>query len=174
MSTASLTYQEIAARFGVTTASARNLVRRKGWPKALGNDGLARIVVPSDAIPDALPVRGDPTTVQPSPRLEGSTVQPSEDEAHVVAIQALERHIERLEADVAALRSERDSERTLAASHQSSIAALQAAADELRAERDRWHDAAKAAWARAATGPSVPATDARPARRSWWPFHRAG
>jgi hypothetical protein len=56
MSTASLTYPEIASRFGMTTASARNLVRRKGWPKTLGNDGLARIMVPSDAVPDEPPM----------------------------------------------------------------------------------------------------------------------
>jgi hypothetical protein len=168
MSTASLTYQEIAARFGVTTPSARNLVRRKGWPKTLGNDGLARIVVPSDAIPDEPPMRGEGSIVQPSRLDEGSTVQPSEDEAHVVAIQALERHIERLEAEVASLRAEREAERVVASAHGATMAALQAATDELRAERDRWHDAAKAAWARAATGPMISA------RRSWWPFKRAG
>jgi hypothetical protein len=48
-----LTYTEIASLFGIGTASARNLVRRKGWPKAKGNDGLARIRVPADAVPDA-------------------------------------------------------------------------------------------------------------------------
>ena len=160
MSTASLTYQEIAARFGVTTPSARNLVRRKGWPKTLGNDGLARIVVPSDAIPDEPPIGADPSTVQSSQWPEGSTVQPSQ--AHI-AIQVLERHIERLEVEVAALKGDRD----VLASMPVQVAALKATLEAVTDERDRWEQASKAAWARAATGPSVPA------QRRWWLFRRS-
>jgi hypothetical protein len=144
MSTASLTYVEIAARFGVTTASARNLVRRKGWPKTLGNDGLARIVVPSDAIPDAPPVRG-----------EGSTVQPLEADTHAVALATLERHVARVERELETLRSERDAERIVAASHGAMVAALQATLDAVREDRDRWAAQAE-----------------RLAARRWWPFRR--
>jgi hypothetical protein len=155
MSTASLTYVEIAARFGVTTASARNLVRRKGWPKTLGNDGLARIVVPSDAIPDAPPVRGEGSTVQPSERAEGSTVQPLEADTHAVALATLERHVARVERELETLRSERDAERIVAASHGAMVAALQATLDAVREDRDRWAAQAE-----------------RLAARRWWPFRR--
>jgi len=43
MSTVSMTYDQLAARFGIGAKSARNLVRRKGWRRTQGNDGAARI-----------------------------------------------------------------------------------------------------------------------------------
>jgi hypothetical protein len=162
MTTASLTYPEIARRFGVTTASARNLVRRKGWPKALGNDGLARIMVPLDEIPDEPPMRSEGNTVQPLAPDEGSTVQPS-DEASLVAISALGRHIERLEGEVAGLKdavstltTERDAAREQATALQVSLAALEATRDALRDERDR-----------------LLTREQLRESRSWWPWRRS-
>ncbi len=162
MTTASLTYPEIARRFGVTTASARNLVRRKGWPKALGNDGLARIMVPLDEVPDEPPMRSEGNTMQPLAPDEGSTVQPS-DEVSLVAISALGRHIERLEGEVVGLKdavstltTERDAAREQATALQVSLAALEATRDALRDERDR-----------------LLTREQLRESRSWWPWRRS-
>jgi hypothetical protein len=143
MSSHSLTYPEIASRFGVTTASARNLVRRKGWPKTLGNDGLARIMVPSDAVPDEPPMRGEGSTVQPSESPEGSTVQPL-DGASLVAVAALERHVARLEGEIVTLKdvvstliTEREAACEQAIALRISIAGLEATGAALRDEIER-------------------------------------
>jgi hypothetical protein len=41
-----LTYTELAAERGVTRGAAERLVRRRRWPKVLGNDGRVRVLVP--------------------------------------------------------------------------------------------------------------------------------
>ena len=62
METISLTYHEIAHRFGITKKSAENLRRRKGWVTSQGNDKRVRVQVPLDALPEepreSPPVRG--------------------------------------------------------------------------------------------------------------------
>lgn len=45
-----LTYAELAQMAGLELASARRLVFRKKWPRTRGNDGLARVRVPVDAL----------------------------------------------------------------------------------------------------------------------------
>jgi len=45
-----LTYEEVAAAFHIGKESARTLVKRKRWPRRLGNDSLARIGVPEELI----------------------------------------------------------------------------------------------------------------------------
>lgn len=49
--TIALPYDELAARLGITPASARNRVRRRGWHRTRGNDGRARVHVPLDMLP---------------------------------------------------------------------------------------------------------------------------
>ena len=46
MTTLALSYDEIASRLGITTASARRLVQRRRWQKGKGNDGRAVVQVP--------------------------------------------------------------------------------------------------------------------------------
>src|SRR3954453_1845699 len=48
VTTLALSYDEIARRLGITTASARRLVHRRRWPKSRGNDHRAVIQVPAD------------------------------------------------------------------------------------------------------------------------------
>src|SRR3982751_7020841 len=48
MATTALTYEELAARTGMSLASARRLVHRRKWRKAKGNDGRAVLQVPDD------------------------------------------------------------------------------------------------------------------------------
>ena len=43
-----MTYAEIACARGISAHSAERLVRRRRWPKQLGNDGTVRVLVPAD------------------------------------------------------------------------------------------------------------------------------
>ena len=43
-----MTYAELAAVWGTSQASAQRLVRRKHWPRQVGNDGVVRVLVPLD------------------------------------------------------------------------------------------------------------------------------
>ena len=45
-----LTYREIAEKQGISVASARQLVRRKGWRKVEGNDATLRVEIPDDLL----------------------------------------------------------------------------------------------------------------------------
>jgi hypothetical protein len=48
MTTAAMSYDELAQRLGISMPSARRLVQRRRWHKALGNDGKAVVQVPDD------------------------------------------------------------------------------------------------------------------------------
>jgi hypothetical protein len=50
-----LTYAELAAIRGISRASAERLARRKRWPRQVGNDGIARVIVPLAAVDGATP-----------------------------------------------------------------------------------------------------------------------
>ena len=52
-STRSLTYAEMAAVMGITLASAKNLTRRKRWPRTRSNEGHVRILVPLDYLAES-------------------------------------------------------------------------------------------------------------------------
>ena len=41
-----MTYAELAAVRGTSQSSAERLVRRRGWPRQVGNDGVVRVLVP--------------------------------------------------------------------------------------------------------------------------------
>jgi hypothetical protein len=41
-----MTYAELAAVRGTSQASAERLVRRRRWPRQVGNDGVVRVTVP--------------------------------------------------------------------------------------------------------------------------------
>ena len=48
MTTLALSYDDLAERLGISTASARRLVQRRKWRKGKGNDGRAVVQVPED------------------------------------------------------------------------------------------------------------------------------
>jgi hypothetical protein len=50
MQVESLTYDELAQRLGITRQSARQLAMRKRWTRKPGNDGMARVSVPFEAL----------------------------------------------------------------------------------------------------------------------------
>jgi len=153
----SLTYGEIAERFGLEREAARQLVKRRRWPKWKANDGQVRVSVPEDALND----RSESGSMiqEPGP-------QPVSDPVSDVSA-VLSRHIERLEAQLDAVRLElrqeietlkKERDAALARSADRDIVAVQldalkAALDAAHSDRDRWHAAATA-------------------RRSWWPWRR--
>lgn len=50
-----LSYTELASERGISRASAIRMVRRHRWRRQTGNDGEARVFVPSRALPDDIP-----------------------------------------------------------------------------------------------------------------------
>jgi cell division septum initiation protein DivIVA len=160
-----MTYAELAEVLGIGSDSARNLVRRKRWPRQSGNDGLARIGVPIEYINEnAKP------DVPVQPPIDASA-DGGADGAIVVTV--LANHISRLERELEALKQEHEAERERlegrAEALEDKVAALeqdlaterlraaqldalnavieaerrrvedlQAERDSLRADRDRW------------------------------------
>ena len=55
-----LTYAQLAEARGISKASAERLVRNRKWPRVLGNDGVAIVIVPpGEASPGSAPGSGD-------------------------------------------------------------------------------------------------------------------
>jgi len=139
--TKSMTYAELADALGIGLDSAKNLVRRKQWPRTRGNDGMARITVPIEAVP--LPPANPPTDTPINPPTYGATDAPTTP----LILEVLQRHIERLESELATLRVERDEERVRAADlalKAGQVEALTATLKAVEGERDRWHQVATA------------------------------
>lgn len=122
-----MTYDELATAMGIAPDSARRLVARKKWARRQGNDGKARIGVPADVIPTSPPVS------QPD-------VTPDKSDTTIAAVEVLSRHIERLEAELASVKAERDVAKEAAMQ----LSGLKATIEAVSAERDRWHAAATA------------------------------
>jgi len=120
-----MTYSELAEALGIGGDSARNLVRRKRWQRQTGNDGLARIGVPVEHLQEH--AKSNDGEINPP------TDAPTDGEVDEGVIQILNRHIERLEAEIENLKSERDVERVRAAQ----VEVLQAV---LNLERKRFED----------------------------------
>jgi hypothetical protein len=166
----SLTYDEIAEALGIERESARRLVIRKHWKRTKGNDGKARVEVPTDELPARVmgPVTADrqgqntrhdtglPNDAQtPDDTGEPKGITPSvpahdtgERQGHVTveaATTALTRHIERLEAEIVELRA-RANDRDLIAGQLEGlrlvIEEMRRERDDVRQDRDRWHTAA--------------------------------
>jgi len=145
-----LTYEEVASDLGIERESARQLVKRRRWPRRPGNDGRARIGVPEEIFSTRPVPRPDPVQEPGHDPADAPAQDPVRPPIHDPAVTVLTRHIERLEREVDGLRERLAAQETLPIQ----VAALNAAITELRADRDRWHAAATA-------------------RRSWWPWRRS-
>jgi hypothetical protein len=167
--TLSLTYAELAERLGIEREAARQLVKRRRWMKWKGNDGQVRISVPEESLSDRS---------SPGLRPEDETgVDPVDNRIEAGVASVLNRHIERLEAQLEealkragerdavakerdAARAERDIARAqieaLRDSTTTQVEALRAALAAAERDRDRWHDVA-----------TTPAPEPTPPR-SWW------
>lgn len=180
-----LTYDEAASELGITRESARQLAIRKRWERRKGNDNRARVGVPEAELQARTADETGPGPLQ----------DPSDDTGQDPSVtQVLARHISRLEADIDALKEEREAERTRMQGEIDAIKAerdaeriraaqveglrgiieaerrrtedLCADRDALRADRDRWADQAAQL---AAPTPPVVQSYAMP---GWWPFRR--
>ena len=101
--TLSLTYDELAERLGITLKSAKHLVWRKKWDRTKGNDGKARIQVPTCELPrggTAQPAAQAPDLPDAQPPAQSPV--PSGDESERIA---------GLVAELASVRASLDGER---------------------------------------------------------------
>jgi hypothetical protein len=107
-----LTYAEAAARLGVSAEAVRARVIRGAWRRQVGNDGLARIIIPEGVhTPDPQPINGRSTPVRKPTMMD-----------------ALREHIATLKADNERLVNELAGERTARRADQEQLAAARAAA----------------------------------------------
>lgn len=154
-----LTYDALSTRLGITPESCRNLVRRRRWARQDGNDRVRRIGVPQDYLserdeptsPLAAPIMGD-TDGDTNPPTNGGARGPH-DGGMAVALAALERHVERIEADldnardqITVVTAERDEARAALVQIEVLRVQLDAQRCQLDAaveDRDRWHAAAE-------------------------------
>jgi hypothetical protein len=173
-----MTYDDIASETGLKPASARQLVRRNGWRRVPGNDGRTRIEVPVDKFESHL--KGSVEATVGPEELDAGTASESPLEAPFIT--ALSSHIERLEralrdaeanlSDMAVQRDEARSSATAAReevwmargqidvlraqieAERARTAAADRRAEEVAAERDRWHAAftARRPWWRRLAG----------------------
>ena len=152
METKSLTYAELGAALGITAASAKRLAIRHSWHKVQGNDGKARVAVPIERLEVKQPAPGDDTSDNPGDDTGDVTGDDTRDMSAAVAV--LERHADRLEAELSAVRSRLgtvEAERDAARTAEGQVAVLQAVLEierarqaEIRAEADRWREQATA------------------------------
>jgi len=62
------TYQELAEQWDITVPAAKQRVRRAGWKRGRGNDGVVRVLVPEDT-------ERMETTVSPSKPPENQAIE---------------------------------------------------------------------------------------------------
>jgi hypothetical protein len=94
-----LTYQEAGDRLGVSAEAARAKAARKRWRRQIGNDGLARVLMPDD-----LPVTTRARGSDDRPMTPRST--PGQRPVDAANIKALEARVEALQAELAGARGE--------------------------------------------------------------------
>jgi hypothetical protein len=94
-----LTYQEAGDRLGVSAEAARAKAARKRWRRQIGNDGLARVLLPGD-----LPVT--PRAHGPGDRPMTPRSPPGQRPVDAANIKALEARVEALQAELAGARGE--------------------------------------------------------------------
>jgi hypothetical protein len=162
--TLSLTYGELADRLGIEREAARQLVKRKRWPKWKGNDGQLKVSIPEEALSNRSSSGARPE--------DESGEDPVDNWIEAGLLPVLNRHIERLEAQLdealkrAGDRDEVAKERDLLVaqiealndSTKLQVEALKAALAAAERDRDRWHEAATLK-----LEPVAPVE-----RRSWW------
>ncbi len=101
MANIDLSYEALALRLGITTASARRLVLRKRWAKTTGKDGRTLVQVPLEFLSNREPVTDLPAVAPDEPQIGPLQAK----------IDMLQARIEELKAEVNRERSERYKER---------------------------------------------------------------
>lgn len=115
-----LTYQELAERLGIETASAKARVMRGGWQRVRGNDGRVRARVPVSIFDAPKPLAAPENRSEPVMERQEIARQEQRHSAELERLQKLHSEtLERLRRDHAA-----EMERMTAA-HQSDAARLE-------------------------------------------------
>jgi hypothetical protein len=96
-----LTHRELASKLSITVAGARRRSQRARWARRIGNDGLARVLVPEDITLEPRPLRA-PVVAGDDAGNVASVVAPDNAET----IQALRDHVATLKTDVARLQAQ--------------------------------------------------------------------
>jgi hypothetical protein len=159
MPSVTLTYADLAARIGRSEIAAKSLAKRKRWKRSTGNDGLARITLDESdlddmANPDRRGVGRPPANATWKKAAEPRSNPVHELQARLAVAEALtaERARElgsvrdQLSATEARLRATQDELVAMAqkaGAAGSEIAALQAQAIDLKADRDAWRQQAE-------------------------------
>jgi hypothetical protein len=160
--TLSLTYGELADRLGIEREAARQLVKRKRWPKWKGNDGQLKVSIPEEALSNRSSSGARPE--------DESGEDPADNRIEAGLLPVLNRHIERLEVQLdealkrAGDRDEVAKERDLLVAQIEALRdsttiqvdALKAALAAAERDRDRWYEVA-----------TTPAPEPAPPR-AWW------
>ncbi len=137
MDTLSLTYAELAERLGIEREAARQLVKRKRWHKWKGNDGQLKVSIPEEALSNR-----SSTGLRPD---DETGAEPVDNRIETGVLPVLNRHIERLEAqlnDAMKRAGERDELVIQRDVLTTQVEALRAALTAAERDRDRWHEAA--------------------------------
>lgn len=162
MDTKWLTYRELAEALGIAHDSARRLANRnKLWPRQIGNDGMARIGVPVERLPERKDVVVPAGVDQDAGTGDGEDAPLDASAATLRIIAALDGHIETLRDQLAKAEAMTERERERADRLQAE--ALNSAKDAFTAalERDRLRLDLDAAEKRIG---ALEATRSRP----WW------
>jgi hypothetical protein len=133
MDTKPLTYAELAEALGITPASAKRLAIRRGWPKQLGNDGKARVMVPLERLERPVPDddTSEATDDAPSVTTGDDTSGDTRDARALIAF--LEARVTELGDEVKELRPKAARADVLEAQ----LEAERRRAEELKTDRDR-------------------------------------
>jgi len=172
-----MTYAELATVRGISALSAERLVRRRNWPRQVGNDGIVRVLVPlTEARKRTVRVRKNgPVSAPGRPRRTSVPDTPN--------VRAIIREVIREIADAAPpdIRDDSEAIRTLQcvleerdrtiAAHEATIRDLRARLDSEVEERRRVQERLMAPLTRRQAGsvPAVPRPETTSgSRRSWW------
>jgi chromosome segregation ATPase len=165
-----MTYADIEAEMGLKPASARQLVRRNGWRRIPGNDGRTRIEVPVEELERDIKRGVEASLDAEETDVEAPVESPIESPFEAPLVTALTSHIERLERALAdaetslsSVTAQWDEARSSALAAREEVwmargqidvlkaqieaekartAAANQRAEEVSADRDRWHTAA--------------------------------
>lgn len=133
-----LTYAELASRLHIKTPSAKRLAQRRKWHRIIGNDGVARVHVPSSTV--AHHVADDITQDVTGDRNDTMSPPVAVDLSPLVA---------RLEGVVEGLQGQIEAEQKRAAAEQRRAEAAEARVQDIAADRDAWkRQAQRSIWSR--------------------------
>jgi len=131
-----LTYAELAHRLSIKPASAKRLAQRRKWVRVVGNDGVARVHVPLEAVPGDVP---DDATSDVSDDANPAVSSP--------VIPELASRMAHLEGVIEGLKGQLEAEQRRAD-------AAEARARDIAADRDAWRQQAqRSLWTRLFGGP---------------------